>query len=141
MISAVDRSGEYVGLDEEEYVRHTASRFEVIVSTTTLDEYQIAALRSADMGLDQRDLLLKNALGLGGEAGEVLDHIKKHVYHGHPLDREYVKKELGDLLWYIAAEADAVELTLEEVATANIEKLRKRYPDGFSKAASLNRVE
>ncbi|WP_232329777.1 MULTISPECIES: nucleoside triphosphate pyrophosphohydrolase family protein [unclassified Sporosarcina] len=79
------------------------------------------------------------AMGLSGEAGEVVDLLKKHVYHEHPLDREELAGELGDTLHYLSGLASMNGLTLEEIAIKNIEKLKKRYPNGFSKEDSLNR--
>lgn len=79
------------------------------------------------------------ALGLAGEAGEVIDIIKKEVGHGHPQDPAKIAIELGDLMWYIANLADAYGLSLSDVATMNINKLKARYPDGFSTEASINR--
>lgn len=81
------------------------------------------------------------ALGLAGEAGEVADLLKKSLFHGHQVDPATLRKELGDVLWYIAALATMSGLTLEEIAAANIEKLRRRYPQGFSEAASRARVD
>lgn len=81
------------------------------------------------------------AMGLSGEAGEVTDLIKKELFHGHPTDREEVKNELGDLMHYVAGLVTMYNLTLEEVATGNIEKLMKRYPEGFSPERSVNRNE
>lgn len=81
------------------------------------------------------------AMGLSGEAGEVTDLIKKEVHHKHHIDIIDVKKELGDTLHYLSGIATMYGLTLEEVATANIEKLKKRYPNGFSESDSINRVE
>lgn len=128
-------------------------------------------------------------LGLCGEAGEVADIVKKHLGHGHPLDRDKLIEELGDLLWYcavnqaeatwsdgffledfdtgrgsdlghmaltvcrraaeeslfifasVAALARCVDSTIDEVAERNIAKLKKRYPDGFSRERSINRGE
>lgn len=71
------------------------------------------------------------AMGLAGEAGEVVELVKKHAYHGHPLDAERVAEELGDVLFYVAAMATACGLSLEQVADKNVEKLRQRYPNGF----------
>ena len=68
-----------------------------------------------------------------------MDAIKKHLYHGH--DMKNLKEELGDVMWYVAALSSMFGIDMEEVAEANIEKLRKRYPDGFSKERSINRVE
>jgi NTP pyrophosphatase (non-canonical NTP hydrolase) len=104
----------------------------------TLDGYQREALRTAATGLGN-DLTVR-ALGLAGEVGEVVEHVKKHVGHGHSLDNNKVVKELGDVLWYVATLAAAVGASLEDVAKTNIEKLRTRYPDGFSVDASQNRV-
>ena len=81
------------------------------------------------------------ALGFVGESAEVGDLIKKEVFHGHPVDSENIKKELGDSLHYLAGLATMYGLTLQEVAEANIEKLRKRYPQGFSVEASIKRVD
>jgi NTP pyrophosphatase (non-canonical NTP hydrolase) len=81
------------------------------------------------------------ALGLAGEAGEVCELLKKHWGHGHDLDQEKLKKELGDVLWYVAALAAQFQIELEDVAAANVAKLRSRYPQGFSSAASIARVD
>jgi NTP pyrophosphatase (non-canonical NTP hydrolase) len=107
----------------------------------TLDDYQQLAARtlSPDQTPDQR--LANAALGLTGEAGEVAEHVKKHLFHGTPLDRDAVVKELGDCLWYVAALAGVLGVRLGEVGAANIEKLQRRYPDGFSAERSRTRVE
>lgn len=81
------------------------------------------------------------ALGLAGEAGEVADLLKKHVHHHKPLDRGALVKELGDVLWYLAFLCEANGITLEEVASANAEKLRARYPDGFTTTAANARAD
>lgn len=92
------------------------------------------------MGSDENERA-SYALGLAGEAGEVCDLLKKHWGHGHDLDREKLKKELGDVLWYVAALAAQFGLTLEEVAASNVCKLRARYPQGFSPEASRARID
>ena len=79
-------------------------------------------------------------LGLTGEAGEVGDYVKKVVGHGHPLDRDVVVKELGDVMWYVAEICSALQLDMSDVAGRNIEKLQARYPDGFSSERSINRA-
>ena len=81
------------------------------------------------------------ALGLTGEAGEAADILKKHFGHGHDLDKQKVAKELGDVLWYVARMADELGFKLSEVAEMNVEKLRARYPQGFSTEASIARVD
>lgn len=78
-------------------------------------------------------------LGLAGEAGELLDHIKKAVGHGHKLEPVLVEKEIGDVLWYVAELCTSLGLDLADVAEHNIAKLRARYPAGFSSEASINR--
>ncbi|QAA35234.1 nucleotide pyrophosphohydrolase [Clostridium manihotivorum] len=82
---------------------------------------------------------MNGALGLGGEAGEVQDYIKKVLFHGHKLDKEKLKEELGDVLWYIGYLAYIQGMTLEEIAIANIEKLLLRYPNGFNFKDSIMR--
>lgn len=79
------------------------------------------------------------ALGLCGESGEVADHIKKHVEQGHPFKLASIVEELGDVLFYVAAMCNANNLSMDEVMDYNIAKLTKRYPNGFSTEASLNR--
>lgn len=83
--------------------------------------------------------LSEGALGLCGESGEVTEIIKKHFYHGHKLDRDNLLLELGDVAWYLAVIAELCGIELSEVFEANIEKLQKRYPDGFSSERSINR--
>ena len=88
---------------------------------------------------DQKELFTLTALGIAGEAGEVVDTIKKVLYHSHDLDTSALCKEMGDLLWYIVLLCDTVGLTLDDVMQANVEKLRKRYPDGFDHQRSRMR--
>lgn len=83
--------------------------------------------------------MLNGALGITGEAGEVADLIKKHVFHGHDLDRGEIVKELGDVCWYVALLASSIGVGLDEILERNIEKLKRRYPEGFSSVASINR--
>jgi NTP pyrophosphatase (non-canonical NTP hydrolase) len=79
------------------------------------------------------------ALGLAGETGEVVEHVKKYLGHGHALDLALVQKELGDVLWYVSALASYLDLDLNTIGEQNIQKLRERYPEGFSHEASRNR--
>lgn len=109
----------------------------------TLDKYQEHALRTARVSESYKCdplELARDALGVAGEAGEVADLVKKYVGHGHSLDADKVKKELGDVLWYVAVLAHRVGFTLEQVAQANVDKLRERYPDGFDPERSKNRT-
>lgn len=113
-----------------------------------LDEYQRLADRTSGAcglvyprDINSQPRLVTALLGLAGEAGEVCDLLKKHLGHGHALDREKVAAELGDVLWYVAEVASSLGLTLGEVAAKNVDKLRRRYPDGFSSERSINRGE
>ena len=107
----------------------------------TINEYQRLALRTLNPELDRDEMLLNAAMGLCGESGEAIDLLKKHRMHGHPFDREKFAKELGDIAWYLAEAATALEIPLEEVFQGNIDKLKKRYPDGFEVQRSLVRLE
>jgi len=108
----------------------------------TLTDYQRLAMRThPNLGASPRDDLALGALGLAGEAGEAVELVKKHLYHGAELDRDKLTKELGDVLWYVAATAAARGIDLDAVAEANIAKLRTRYPEGFSAEASAARVD
>ena len=108
----------------------------------TINEYQTAALRTAQTDkLSVSDLLLNSALGLCGESGEVADLIKKHRFQGHDLDLDHVAKELGDISWYLAVGAYAIGYDLETILQMNVDKLKARYPDGFSVDRSLHRAE
>ena len=99
----------------------------------TINEYQNAALRTAQTDkLTANELLLNSALGLCGESGEVADLVKKHRFQGHDLDFDHIAKELGDIAWYLAVGAYAIGLDLESICRMNIEKLKARYPNGFS---------
>lgn len=92
----------------------------------------------------EMDYLLNTALGLTGEGGEFADIVKKVRFHGHPLTDELrlkLKKELGDVLWYVAQGCKALETTLPEIATINIKKLTDRHGEKFSEERSLNKDE
>lgn len=104
----------------------------------TWDDYEEEAMRTAG-DLDEREMLVNGALGIAGEAGEVADLIKKHLFHGHPLDPIKVARELGDVLWYVALLAVAIGWRLEDIARANVAKLKSRYPDGFDPERSKAR--
>lgn len=107
----------------------------------TVNEYQQLAMITLNKELNKKDMLINGVMGLCGESGEAIDIVKKHLAQGHDLDKEHLIKELGDIAWYIAETATALDVTLEEVLTRNLEKLKRRYPDGFAVSKSTNRAE
>jgi NTP pyrophosphatase (non-canonical NTP hydrolase) len=106
-----------------------------------INEYQQLALRTANTTAMENPIekITNGAMGLNGEAGEIIDHIKKYKYQGHELDRDYLAKELGDICWYVALLASGIGCDLENIMVMNIEKLKKRYPEGFDIERSLHR--
>lgn len=107
----------------------------------TINEYQSLAMRTSNKHLRPDQHLLNGALGLTGESGEIADLVKKYFMQGHALDPEHIAKELGDVCWYIAETATALGYDLETIMKMNIEKLKKRYPDGFDSERSQHRAE
>ena len=105
----------------------------------TINEYQKLAMTTLNPDLDKKDVLINGVMGLCGESGEVIDIVKKHLAQGHELDKEKIVKELGDVAWYMAEIATVLDVQLEDVFVQNIEKLKKRYPEGFSVEKSINR--
>ena len=101
--------------------------------------YQEKATRTLNNSLSKQECITNLCMGIAGESGELIDYFKKHIFHGHDLDREHVKSELGDILWYLACLADTLEISLDDVSLSNVEKLEARYPEGFSQEKSRNR--
>ena len=105
----------------------------------TGNEYQKLAMTTLNPALSKQDVLINGVMGLCGEAGEAIDLVKKHLHQGHALDREKLVKELGDVAWYLAETAYALDVPLDEVLEGNIEKLKRRYPEGFDSEHSIHR--
>lgn len=104
-----------------------------------INEYQRLAMTTLNKEIPQKDIIVNACLGLSGEVGEVNDLLKKHLFQGHDLNKEELINELGDIAWYLAEAATALDVDLEDIFIANIEKLRKRYPGGFTVDGSINR--
>lgn len=103
-------------------------------------DYQEKALRTASLKSFEGLPALQNAaLGLAGESGEFADAIKKASFQGHPIDPAHLREEIGDILWYCALAARALDQDLGDIAKANIDKLSRRYPKGFEVEKSLHR--
>jgi len=102
-------------------------------------DYRQRAMKLRNPELSSRDLLGNAAMGLSGEAGEVTDLVKKVLYQNHVMDRDKMIKELGDVRWYMELFCELLDVSMDEIEYKNIEKLEKRYPNGFSVQASVNR--
>lgn len=110
------------------------------------NEYQELAARTLidepDVPLTPHEtMIIWNAVGLAGETGEVVDDIKKSIFHRHGIDYTRLSKEIGDVLWYVAALCTTLSLDMESIMSENIEKLMKRYPDGYNSDDSKKRVD
>lgn len=104
------------------------------------NEYQKRAMTTLNPALEKKDVLINSVMGLCGESGEAIDIVKKWLAQGHTLDKELLAKELGDIAWYLAEAATALDLSLSDILQANLDKLEKRYPDGFETRRSLSRA-
>ena len=105
----------------------------------TGNEYQCLAMATLNPDLTKKDVLINGVMGLCGESGEAIDIVKKHLHQGHELDKEKLLKELGDIAWYLAETAYALDIPLDEVFEGNIAKLKARYPQGFDTEKSVHR--
>lgn len=106
------------------YQRH-AMRTNDEMSTARL-ELSIDMNSKYDMGG-----IVMATMGLSGEVGELNDMIKKWIFHKSDMDITHAKKELGDILWYVACMAESFGWSLDEIMKMNIDKLKARYPEGF----------
>lgn len=107
----------------------------------TGNEYQRLAMTTLNPALSKQDVLINGVMGLCGESGEAIDLVKKHLHQGHELDKENLIKELGDIAWYLAETAYALDVDLDEVLERNIAKLKARYPEGFDTEKSIHRTD
>jgi NTP pyrophosphatase (non-canonical NTP hydrolase) len=105
-----------------------------------MNDYQAAAARTINSALYPEQQLHHALHGMAGEVGEIHSIFQK-AFQGHPIDKEHLKKEFGDLLWMVTEGCTANGWTLEDVAHDNIVKLQARYPEGFSTERSLHRKE
>ena len=107
--------------------------------------FRLAAVIAMSCGENEgkRDVvgLLNGCLGLAGESGELLDMFKKWIFHGKALDEKHAKKELGDVMWYVADIAYSMGWNLDEILQMNVDKLKARYPEGFDTELSNHRAE
>jgi NTP pyrophosphatase (non-canonical NTP hydrolase) len=106
----------------------------------TGNEYQKLAERTMNKELSWKEQGKHALHGMVGEIGE-LHSIYQKKYQGHQFDEEHAKKELGDLLWFIAEYCTSHGWSLEDVMQMNIDKLKARFPHGFDAEHSLHRKE
>ena len=108
-----------------------------------MNDYQQKALRTWVPNPNNYHYLdvIYLSLALAGEAGELANLIKKYWRHGHAWNEAAIADELGDILWYVAVLADAINMPLADIAEGNIAKLKRRYPSGFSEERSRNRTD
>lgn len=107
----------------------------------TVNDYQTQAMATLNPALSPKDVLINSVMGLCGESGEAIDIVKKWLAQGHSLDKEALIRELGDVAWYLAEAATALDVPLETVFQGNLQKLRNRYPQGFDQELSQNRLK
>lgn len=125
-------------------IRYDADVYEICnahKNDLTVNKYQKLAMTTLNPALNKKDVLINGVMGLCGESGEAIDIVKKWLAQGHELDKARLAKELGDIAWYLAETAYALELSLEDIFQANIDKLKKRYPEGFDAERSIFRTE
>ena len=105
------------------------------------NEYQALAMTTLNPALSKKEVLINSVMGLCGESGEAIDIVKKWMAQGHELDKAHLAKELGDIAWYLAEAATALDMQLEDILQTNIEKLKQRYPEGFETKRSVVRLK
>ena len=106
----------------------------------TANEYQKKAMTTLNPALSRRDVLINSVMGLCGESGEAIDIVKKWLAQGHELDKAHLAKELGDVAWYLAEAATALNMDLDDILQQNFDKLTARYPEGFDTQRSRVRL-
>ena len=146
--AAMGKAGmKHIATEEGKYeklgIRQDALIYEIRTQrqAMTVNDYQKKAMATLNPALSKKDVLINGVMGLCGESGEAIDIVKKWLAQGHDLDREKLAKELGDVAWYLAEAATALDMDLETILLGNLDKLAKRYPEGFQTQRSLNRTE
>jgi NTP pyrophosphatase (non-canonical NTP hydrolase) len=125
-------------------------RYAEFVDAVTSDESRdftafhdrLTALAEQGVNIER---LLTGAVGLSAEAGELMEIVKKLIFQGKPANEEtifHMKREMGDVMWYVMQVLMALDTPIEEIVQMNVEKLQKRYPGGsFDAFYSENRKE
>lgn len=85
--------------------------------------------------------LIHASIGMSGESGEILDTLKKTMMYGKELNITNLKEECGDVLWYMSILLHEIDSSFEEIMQQNVDKLRKRYPTGFTEKDAITRKD
>lgn len=102
-------------------------------------EFQRVSTRTLNKELSKEQQVSNMIFGANGELGEVTDILKKHLYQGHRIDKQHLAEEIGDTLFYIVNLCTVYNLDVEDILQANVDKLKKRFPNGFESDRSINR--
>ena len=125
-------------------------KYRKFVDAVTSDESKdFIAFSDRVVSLDEKganiERLLTGAVGINSEGGEIMEIVKKLIFQGKPWNDEttyHLKRELGDVMWYVMQCLIALDTPLEEIVEMNIDKLKARYPGGlFDPYYSENRQE
>ncbi|AVO23067.1 pyrophosphatase [Bacillus phage Anath] len=127
----------WTNLDEYDYKSFSVRE----VKGMTEEQYRKEIKRTMNDEIEFKHKVAMLSMGMMGEAGEICDTLKKHIYHGHALNYDELVKEFGDLEWYLQHLKMLLVIDNEDVRQKNIDKLRARYPEGFSEKASVERVD
>ncbi|MBO0791703.1 MAG: nucleoside triphosphate pyrophosphohydrolase family protein [Ktedonobacteraceae bacterium] len=101
-------------------------------------DYQQRAARTLAT-TDPVETMKLTLIGMQGELGEISEPLKKFLYSGHELDIDHIEQEVGDLLWYLANLCNSLGIEMQHAMQRNMEKLKQRYPEGFSSQKSIHR--
>ena len=102
-------------------------------------EFQRVSTRTLNKELSKEKQVSNMIFGANGELGEVTDILKKHLYQGHRINKQHLAEEIGDTLFYIVNLCTLYNLDVEDILQANVDKLKKRFPNGFESNRSINR--
>lgn len=127
----------------EEVIDQVLATAKAKIDKLSFDHYETEVFSTSPPSLSGKDGMVMCLIGLSGELGELSEPIKKHLFHGKGLDVEALQEEIGDVLWYLTclntflAEYGETGIGMSEVARRNLEKLARRYPNGFQHGGGI----
>jgi len=104
-----------------------------------IQTYQLVSARTLNLKLSVDSVISEMVFGMNGEIGEVTEIMKKHLFQGHELNKEHLKEEIGDVMWYLVNLCTIYNIQFTDILDINNEKLNKRYPYGFTTNRSIRR--